>query len=76
MSRWRKSDVVTLVKNQPLYWISEEMKRSNYVCLSVRVGESLVHAVMSLRASQNAGNFLTIWGPLNFSERSLILGVI
>ena len=33
-------------------------------------------AVMNLRVTENAGNFFTSCGPVNFSRRSLIQGVI
>ena len=36
---------------------------------------SLVNAVSSLRVSKNTGNFLTIWGPVSDSRRSLFNGV-
>jgi len=37
--------------------------------------QALVNAVMNLRASLNAGNFLTVWGPFSFSRRILLHGV-
>ena len=37
--------------------------------------QALVNAVMNLRLSKNAGNFLTSWGPLNSSGRTLLHGV-
>ena len=36
---------------------------------------SFVNAVMNVRVSWNAGNFLTNWGPVSFSGRTLLLGV-
>ena len=35
----------------------------------------LVSAVMNLRVPQNAGNFLTSWGSVSFSRRTLLHGV-
>ena len=35
---------------------------------------ALVNAVMNLQV-QNAGNFLTGWEPVSFSERTLLHGV-
>ena len=35
----------------------------------------IVNEVMNLRVSLNAGNFLTSWGPVSFSERALLHGV-
>jgi hypothetical protein len=37
--------------------------------------QALVNAVMNLRAPINAGNFLTVWGPVSFSRRILLHGV-
>jgi hypothetical protein len=36
---------------------------------------AVVNAVMSIRLPQNSGNFLSSWGPVSFSGRSLIRGV-
>jgi hypothetical protein len=36
---------------------------------------AFVSAVMNPRVPQNAGNFLTSWGPVSFSRRSLLHGV-
>jgi hypothetical protein len=33
---------------------------------------AVVNAVMNLQVPQNAGNFLTSWGPVSFSGRSLL----
>jgi hypothetical protein len=38
--------------------------------------QELVVPVMALRASQNAGNFLAGCGPLGFSRRTWLCGVI
>jgi hypothetical protein len=37
---------------------------------------ALVSAVMNLRVPQNAGNFLASWGPVSFSRRTVLHGVI
>jgi hypothetical protein len=37
---------------------------------------AVVNAVMNLRVPWNAGNFLTSWGPVSFSGRTLVHGVI
>ena len=37
---------------------------------------AVVNAVMILGVPQNAGNFLTSWGPVRFSGRTLLHGVI
>jgi hypothetical protein len=37
---------------------------------------ALVKREMNLRVLWNAGNFLTSWGPISFSERTLLRGVI
>jgi hypothetical protein len=36
---------------------------------------ALVNGVMNLRVLKNAGKFLTSWGPVSFSGRTLLLGV-
>jgi hypothetical protein len=36
---------------------------------------AVVNAVMNLRVPENAGNFLTSWGPVSFSRRTLLHGV-
>jgi len=36
---------------------------------------TLVTAVMNLRVSYNAGNFLTNWKPVSFSRRTLLHGI-
>jgi hypothetical protein len=36
---------------------------------------ALVNAVMNLRVPWNAGNFVTSWGPVSFSRRTLLHGV-
>ena len=36
---------------------------------------ALVNMVMNLRVPQNSGNFLTSWGPVSFSGRTLFRGV-
>ena len=48
-------------------WIELAQNRDSWQCL--------VNAVMSHRVSKNAGNFLSNWGPVNFSGRPLLLGV-
>jgi len=35
---------------------------------------ALVNAVMNLRVPQNSGSFLSSWGPVNFSEKTLLNG--
>jgi hypothetical protein len=35
----------------------------------------VVNAVMNLRVPWNAEDFLTLWGPVSFSERALLHGV-
>jgi hypothetical protein len=37
--------------------------------------QALVNAVMNLRASLNARNILTVWGPVSFSRKILLHGV-
>jgi hypothetical protein len=34
-----------------------------------------VNAVMNFRVPQNAGNFLTSWGPVGFEGKTLLHGV-
>jgi len=36
---------------------------------------ALVNMVMNLRVPQNSGNFLTSWGPVTYSGRTLFYGV-
>jgi hypothetical protein len=36
---------------------------------------AIVNAVINLRVSQNAGNFLTSYKPVSFSRRTLLHGV-
>ena len=36
---------------------------------------TLVNTVMNIRVPQYAGNFLTSWGPVNFSGRTHLIGV-
>jgi hypothetical protein len=36
---------------------------------------ALVNAVMNFRVPENAENFFSSWGPVNFSRRTLLQGV-
>jgi len=37
--------------------------------------QALVNAAMNLQVPQNVGNFLSIWGFVSFSGRTLLQGV-
>jgi hypothetical protein len=55
-----------------LKWILE---RWDGRALTGSIGPVLVNAVINLGVSYNAGNFLSILGPVSFSGRTLLHGV-